>query len=120
MRVGGKAFRSIWLGDDGVCVEIDQTLLPHEPAEILGDAGSVVTFIMTVTIIPFMPSGWAESAGGFPAMTLDDKVANHSTLPEAVGTRQLRRFSPSGAVLNSSSTSTPSWRITTKPPVHSS
>jgi hypothetical protein len=86
MRVGGKAFRSIWLGDDGVCVEIDQTLLPHEPAEILGAAGSVVTFIMTVTIIPFMPSGWAESAGGFPAMTLDDKVANHSTLPEAVGT----------------------------------
>ena len=69
MRVGGKAFRSIWLGDDGVCVEIDQTLLPHEPAEILGDAGSVVTFIMTVTIITFMPSGWAESAGGFPAMT---------------------------------------------------
>lgn len=23
---------------------------------------------MTVTIIPFMPNGWAESAGGFPAM----------------------------------------------------
>jgi len=22
----------------------------------------------TVTIIPFMPHGWAESAGGFPAM----------------------------------------------------
>lgn len=36
---------------------------------ILGAAGSVVTFIMTVTIIPFMPNGWAESAGGFPAMT---------------------------------------------------
>ena len=35
---------------------------------ILGAAGSVVTFIMTVTIIPFMPNGWAESAGGFPAM----------------------------------------------------
>jgi hypothetical protein len=42
---------------------------------ILGAAGSVVTYNMTVTIIPFMPSGWAESAGGFPAMTLDDKVA---------------------------------------------
>jgi uncharacterized membrane protein YkgB len=36
---------------------------------ILSAAGSVVTFIMTVTIIPFMPDGWAASAGGFPAMT---------------------------------------------------
>jgi len=35
---------------------------------ILGAAGSVVTFVMTVTIIPFMPDGWAPSAGGFPAM----------------------------------------------------
>ena len=36
---------------------------------ILGAAGSCVTFIMTITIIPFMPDGWAASAGGFPAMT---------------------------------------------------
>src|ERR1700704_1951038 len=35
---------------------------------ILGALGSCVTFIMTVTIIPFMPNGWAMSAGGFPAM----------------------------------------------------
>lgn len=35
---------------------------------MLGAAGSVVTFVLTVTIIPFMPGGWAESAGGFPAM----------------------------------------------------
>jgi uncharacterized membrane protein YkgB len=35
---------------------------------ILGAAGSVITFVMTVTIIPFMPNGWAASAGGFPAM----------------------------------------------------
>src|SRR5580658_8150949 len=35
---------------------------------ILGALGSVVTFISTVTIIPFMPDGWAPSAGGFPAM----------------------------------------------------
>jgi uncharacterized membrane protein YkgB len=27
----------------------------------------------TTTIIPFMPDGWAASAGGFPAMT--EKVA---------------------------------------------
>ena len=35
---------------------------------ILGASGSTVTFIMTVTIIPFMPNGWTASAGGFPAM----------------------------------------------------
>jgi uncharacterized membrane protein YkgB len=35
---------------------------------ILGALGSVGTFISTVTIIPFMPDGWAPSAGGFPAM----------------------------------------------------
>jgi uncharacterized membrane protein YkgB len=36
---------------------------------ILGALGSCVTFICTATIIPFMPNGWAPSAGGFPAMT---------------------------------------------------
>lgn len=36
---------------------------------MLGAIGSVVTFVLTVTIIPFMPGGWAASAGGFPAMT---------------------------------------------------
>jgi uncharacterized membrane protein YkgB len=36
---------------------------------ILGALGSCATFLMTVTIIPFMPDGWAASAGGFPAMT---------------------------------------------------
>jgi uncharacterized membrane protein YkgB len=35
---------------------------------ILGALGSCVTFIMTITIIPFMPDGWNVSAGGFPAM----------------------------------------------------
>jgi len=35
---------------------------------ILGAAGSCVTFLSTVSIIPFMPNGWAPSAGGFPAM----------------------------------------------------
>jgi uncharacterized membrane protein YkgB len=34
----------------------------------LGALGSTVTFLGTVTIIPFMPNGWAASAGGFPAM----------------------------------------------------
>lgn len=35
---------------------------------VLGAAASCLTFIGTVTIIPFMPNGWAPSAGGFPAM----------------------------------------------------
>ena len=36
---------------------------------ILGALGSCFSFIATSTIIPFMPGGWAASAGGFPAMT---------------------------------------------------
>ena len=36
---------------------------------VLGAAGSCASFISTITIIPFMPNGWAASAGGFPAMT---------------------------------------------------
>jgi uncharacterized membrane protein YkgB len=35
---------------------------------VLGAIGSFVTYFVTVTIIPFMPNGWAASAGGFPAM----------------------------------------------------
>ena len=38
-------------------------------AGILAALLSIATFITTVTIIPFMPDGWAASAGGFPAMT---------------------------------------------------
>ena len=34
----------------------------------LGAALSVATFVGTVAIIPFMPDGWNEAAGGFPAM----------------------------------------------------
>lgn len=37
-------------------------------AGILGALGGVASFVSTVTIIPFMPDGWAASAGGFPAM----------------------------------------------------
>jgi uncharacterized membrane protein YkgB len=36
---------------------------------ILGAAGACVSFVMAITIIPFMPDGWAASAGGVPAMT---------------------------------------------------
>jgi uncharacterized membrane protein YkgB len=38
---------------------------------ILGSIGSVITYICTVTIIPFMPNAWEASAGGFPAMAAD-------------------------------------------------
>jgi uncharacterized membrane protein YkgB len=34
---------------------------------ILGALGSTVTFVMTITIIPFMPNGW-DPVAGFPAM----------------------------------------------------
>jgi len=37
---------------------------------VLGAAGSVATFVSTISIIPFMPDGWAAPAGGFPLMTL--------------------------------------------------
>jgi len=40
----------------------------HKRLGILGALGSCASFIGTVTIIPFMPDGWAASAGGFPAM----------------------------------------------------
>jgi uncharacterized membrane protein YkgB len=41
----------------------------NRQAGILGAFGSCATFVATVTIIPFMPNGWDEVAGGFPAMT---------------------------------------------------
>lgn len=37
---------------------------------ILGALGSCVTFISTLTIMPFAPGAWHEGAGGFPAMTI--------------------------------------------------
>lgn len=40
-------------------------------AGVLGAIGSVATFLGTVTIIPFLPNGWVEEAGGFPAMTMN-------------------------------------------------
>jgi len=42
--------------------------LGNKKLGILGAAGSCVTFIMTFTILPFMPDGWNADAGGFPAM----------------------------------------------------
>src|SRR5580692_778431 len=45
----------------------------NRTAGVLGALGGIASFVCTVTIIPFMPDGWAASAGGFPAMT--EKVA---------------------------------------------
>ena len=39
---------------------------------ILGALGLCFSMMSTFTIIPFMPGGWAVSAGGFPAMTEKD------------------------------------------------
>jgi uncharacterized membrane protein YkgB len=36
---------------------------------VLGALGACGNFVATTTIIPFLPNGWAASAGGFPAMT---------------------------------------------------
>lgn len=41
----------------------------NKPLGILGAIGSTLTFLGTVTIIPFMPNGWDPVAGGFPAMS---------------------------------------------------
>ncbi len=37
---------------------------------ILGALGSIITFLGTVSIIPFLPGAWASEGGGFPVMTL--------------------------------------------------
>src|SRR5246500_5607673 len=36
---------------------------------ILGALGSIVTFIGTTSIVPFLPDAWANEAGGFSFMT---------------------------------------------------
>src|SRR5713101_1031614 len=45
----------------------------NKTAGVLDALGGIASFVGTTTIIPFMPDGWAASAGGFPAMT--EKVA---------------------------------------------
>jgi uncharacterized membrane protein YkgB len=37
---------------------------------VLGALGSIVTFIGTLSILPFAPGAWHPEAGGFPAMTI--------------------------------------------------
>jgi len=41
----------------------------------LGALGSIISFLCTLTAIPFLPDGWEASAGGFPAMAAGGNVA---------------------------------------------
>jgi uncharacterized membrane protein YkgB len=41
----------------------------NKKSGLLGALGLCFSMIATSTIIPFIPDGWAASAGGFPAMT---------------------------------------------------
>jgi uncharacterized membrane protein YkgB len=41
----------------------------NKKAGIVGALGGCASFVSTATIMPFIPGGWAPSAGGFPAMT---------------------------------------------------
>lgn len=60
-------------------------------AGILGSLGSIGTFVATVTIIPFIPNGWAASAGGFPAMSLYGAFLMKDVVLLAVSVCLLRR-----------------------------
>src|SRR5437773_10717815 len=46
----------------------------HKRLGVLGALGSCAAFLGTATIIPFMPDGWAPSAGGFPGLAGDVPV----------------------------------------------
>ncbi|MFZ0678911.1 DUF417 family protein [Candidatus Binatus sp.] len=41
----------------------------NKTAGVLGTLGGIASFVSATTIIPFMPGGWAASAGALPAMT---------------------------------------------------
>jgi uncharacterized membrane protein YkgB len=73
----------------------------NKNAGILGAIGSCLSMIGTVTIIPFMPDGWAASAGGFPAMTGNGAFLMKDVVILAVSgyllKQDLMRASPSAA-----------------------
>ena len=63
---GASWFLGVWEWLSGALLLVG---LWNKTSGILGAIGSSVTFLGTLTIIPYMPNGWAASAGGFPAMT---------------------------------------------------
>jgi uncharacterized membrane protein YkgB len=67
---GATWFLGVW---EWLCAALLFLGFWNKKLGILGALGSCFSFVATVTIIPFMPDGWAASAGGFPAMT--EKVA---------------------------------------------
>ena len=65
MRIGGKAFRTIWPGSDAVSVQIiDQTRLPHD-FEIISikTASEAARAIKDMQVRGAPPSGSAEGGG---------------------------------------------------------
>jgi len=42
----------------------------NKRAGVLGALGSIITYLGTASIIPFLPNAWAAEAGGFPLMGL--------------------------------------------------
>src|SRR5436853_3962042 len=64
----------------------------HKRLGVLGALGSCASFIGTVTIIPFMPDGWAASAGGFPAMTGNVPFLMKDVVLFAVSVYLLRKY----------------------------
>ena len=62
-----------FLGTSGIGVRLADLaglLEPEDLAGIIGALGSIVTYLGTASIIPFLPNAWAAEAGGFPAMGL--------------------------------------------------
>jgi uncharacterized membrane protein YkgB len=57
----------------------------------LGAAGSVFTFLATVSIIPFISDRWATAAGGFPAMTINTAFLMKDVVLLAVSVYLLRQ-----------------------------
>jgi uncharacterized membrane protein YkgB len=77
---------------------------------VLGGLGSVITFLCTVTIIPFMPDGWAASAGGFPAMVGNVAFLMKDVVLLAVSVYLLKQDAgrlPSAASVNDSAEGSP-------------
>ncbi|MBT3396472.1 MAG: s-methyl-5-thioribose-1-phosphate isomerase, partial [Alphaproteobacteria bacterium] len=73
MNVGGTAYRTIWLGDDGRTVEIiDQTRLPHEFVTVeLRTSDDAVTAIKTMQVRGAPLIGATAAYGLALAMTAD-------------------------------------------------
>ena len=83
MKINGKPWRSIWLGDDGRSVEIiDQTLLPHEFAVRILNSTADAAEAITVMRVRGAPLIGATAAYGIALAMRDD--ASDESLTNAV------------------------------------